>query len=198
MGIFKKSKSDLDEILEVSDFEEPTESNEAETARKESSAGGVRSQAQAPGSAQNYGIEDAIALMRKLPNVNSEITITVVKKTLESAQIQVEEIIGDAQRKENQINQRTNQLSQEINQLQNRITQLNDEITTLTTDLKETTKVKELLQGSIAKQPEAESKPAAKSENKSDNRPRPEAVKKPGESAPGADAQRDNSAAAKA
>ncbi|MDH5328302.1 MAG: hypothetical protein OEZ68_21905 [Gammaproteobacteria bacterium] len=133
MGIFKKNKDD--------DFEA-----DASTYTQNSSISQAKPMNQSrPTSNQNYGIEDAIALMRKLPNVNSDITITVVKKTLESAHIKVAQIISDAENKESQIQDRTTHLSQEINQLQNRIATLNDEITALTADLKETTKVKDLL-----------------------------------------------------
>ena len=143
MGIFKKSKDD-------SDFELEMDVPGAEETSPPSAA--INQPPAAPSSArasikQSYGIEDAIALMRKLPNVNSEITITVVKKTLESANIRVEEIISDAQRKESQIENRTDQLSKEISELQDRIAHLNEEINELTTDLKETTKVKNLLVG---------------------------------------------------
>jgi len=142
MAIFKKSKHDSD--LEF-DLSESTSQKSFETspAMTRPAAGGMSK----PIRSQGYGIEDAIALMRKLPNVNSEITITVVRKTLESANIQVEEIISDAERKESQIETRTDELSKEIAELQDRIERLNGEITELTADLKETTKVKNLLLG---------------------------------------------------
>jgi predicted RNase H-like nuclease (RuvC/YqgF family) len=144
MGIFKKGKNEPEFELETNPVSkqnnfEPDASREHSTP---SSAGSPKASIK-----QSYGIEDAIALMRKLPNVNSEITITVVKKTLESANIQVEEIISDAARKESQIETRTEQLSKEISELQDRISHLNDEINELTSDLKETTKVKILLTG---------------------------------------------------
>jgi len=107
-----------------------------------------------------YGIEDAIKLMRQLPNVDSEILITVVNKTLESANIKVAEIISDAETKENNIGQRNSSLSTRIEQLQKEISQLNSEITTLTDDLKETTKVKNLLMLTVGKA-NAENRPPA-------------------------------------
>ncbi len=145
MGIFKKSRGD-------SDFEIEMDMPSAQEVETSTPSTGVHQPSVATSSPrasikQSYGIEDAIALMRKLPNVNSEITITVVKKTLESANIKVEEIISDAQRKESQIETRTEQLSKEISELQDRIAHLNEEINELTTDLKETTKVKNLLVG---------------------------------------------------
>lgn len=168
MGIFKKSKDDSDfalENIQIEDYE--AEAGEATHHPTPSSHGSSRATIK-----QSYGIEDAIALMRKLPNVNSEITITVVKKTLESANIQVEEIISDAERKEQQIESRTEQLTKEINELQERIAHLNDEITELTTDLKETTKVKELL---LLSGNETE-KPQSKASAEPPKKPKPEPV----------------------
>ena len=93
----------------------------------------------------NYGIEDAIKLMRKLPSVNTEIVVSVVKTTLESTNVQVPDIIADAERKEQSIHKRTAQLEKEIAELEQKIAKRNEEIATLQTDLQETTKVKEHL-----------------------------------------------------
>jgi len=97
-------------------------------------------------SAFNYGIEEAVGLMRKLPDVDTDVVITVVRKTLESANVRVNEIITDAEKKEGNINKRTNTLTSEIEELQKKITLRNKEISILTKDLEETTKVKKLLQ----------------------------------------------------
>jgi uncharacterized small protein (DUF1192 family) len=152
MAIFKKSKHD-------SDLEFDTTSTYSEPAQQPSTSFNSHPAAASvskPARSQNYGIEDAIELMRKLPNVNSEITITVVRKTLESANIQVEQIISDAERKETQIETRTDELSKEIAELQDRISHLNEEITELTADLKETTKVKNLLVGASEAEKQAQ------------------------------------------
>jgi uncharacterized small protein (DUF1192 family) len=173
MAIFKKSKHDSD--LEL-DLVRPASQETIEPSSAETPSTAAAAMSRAVRS-QSYGIEDAIALMRKLPNVNSEITITVVKKTLESANIQVEEIISDAEHKESQIENRTDELSKEIAELQERIGHLNEEITELTADLKETTKVKNLLVGAAesekpqksnaepAKKAREEVAPAASNEN---------------------------------
>ena len=166
MGIFKKSKDD-------SDFEiEMDEPGPLETSAPSAALPQAASTASSPRASikQSYGIEDAIALMRKLPNVNSEITITVVKKTLESANIKVEEIISDAERKESQIESRTDQLSKEISELQSRIAHLNEEINELTTDLKETTKVKNLLVG-VNEQEKSQPKISAETPKKAKEEP---------------------------
>ena len=163
MAIFKKSKHDSDLEFDTisSSAREPAESTPAVTSQPAASRLSKSTRS------QGYGIEDAIALMRKLPNVNSEITITVVKKTLESANIQVEEIISDAERKESQIETRTDELSKEIAELQERIGRLNEEITELTADLKETTKVKTLLVGASESE-----KQSQKSANEAAKKPR--------------------------
>ena len=179
MAIFKKSKPDSDLEFDTSrsstrEFMEPSPGLNPQPSSSSSVTKAVRS--------QSYGIEDAIELMRKLPNVNSEITITVVKKTLESANIQVEEIISDAERKESQIENRTEELSKEINELQTRIERLNEEITELTADLKETSKVKTLLVGAseIEKQaPKAGIEPAKKA--REENASQPNATAQPKE-----------------
>lgn len=162
MGLFKKGKDDSSFELEAAPHHEhdTLEPSPASEPPAHSSVSSSRAAIK-----QSYGIEDAIALMRKLPNVNSEITITVVKKTLESANIQVEEIISDAERKENQIETRTKQLSTEISELQNRIEHLNEEINELTSDLKETTKVKSLLVGA-AEEEKSQAKASAETSKK--------------------------------
>jgi predicted RNase H-like nuclease (RuvC/YqgF family) len=166
MGIFKKSRDDSDFEIEM----------DVPSAQENSAPSATSHHPATPASSpraslkQSYGIEDAIALMRKLPNVNSEITITVVKKTLESANIKVEEIISDAERKETQIETRTGQLSKEINELQNRIAHLNEEINELTTDLKETTKVKNLLVG-VNEQEKPQPKTSTEAPKKSKEEP---------------------------
>lgn len=94
----------------------------------------------------HYGIEDAISLMRTLPADNKELVVTVVKKTLESTQIALEDIIDDAKGKEQRLRDRTQQLQTEIKNLQQEIETRNKEITTLHADLKETLGVKEKLE----------------------------------------------------
>ena len=114
----------------------------------------------------NYGIEEAVGLMRKLPDVDTEVVITVVRKTLESANVRVNEIINDAEKKEGNINKRTNTLTSEIEELQKKITLRNKEISILTKDLQETTKVKKLLQqGERDAKTSGNSKPAEQSDS---------------------------------
>lgn len=96
-----------------------------------------------------YGIQEAIELIRKLPNVNTDIVINVVIKTLESANISVEKIVQDAQSRESRIEDRSGRLITKIEALEAEIAELNIEISQLNTELEETNKVKELLLRSL-------------------------------------------------
>ncbi|WP_455211084.1 hypothetical protein [Kaarinaea lacus] len=180
MGIFKKSKDDSDFEFETEIASAPDEETPAPSANVQQSS--AASSSPRASIKQSYGIEDAIALMRKLPNVNSEITITVVKKTLESANIQVEQIISDAARKESQIENRTEQLSKEISELQDRIARLNDEINELTADLKETSKVKSLLVGA-SEQEKAQPKISSEAPKEAPKKAKEESASQPSASA---------------
>lgn len=93
-----------------------------------------------------YGIEDAIKLMKALPRDNNEVVVTVVKKTLESTDIHIENIIDDANSKEERIRANHKTLEDEIKQLQDQIAQRNQRISELLQDLKETTDVRQRLQ----------------------------------------------------
>lgn len=94
----------------------------------------------------SYGIEDAISLMRKLPSDNMEVVVSVVKQTLESTQISVDDIIADANDKEERLLNRNTQLEKEIQDLQQQIATRNKQITDLLEDHKETVSVRERLQ----------------------------------------------------
>jgi len=93
----------------------------------------------------SYGIQEAIKLMRELPDSDMQIVVTVVKKTLESTRIKISDIILDAKRKETEIITRTKKLENEIRDLQEKVTRRNTEIESLNDDLYETTRVKDNL-----------------------------------------------------
>ena len=153
MGLFGKNSNGSD-----IEFEDNTDESTVTSFTKKPSPSSNR-----PGS--EYGIQDAIKLMRKLPNMNTDIVISVVIKTLESADIRVEEIISDAQERESKIENRSVKLITEIDDLEAQIAKLNTEITQLNSDLEETSKVKTLLLQSIEADspPSKKSKPAAHS-----------------------------------
>jgi len=103
----------------------------------------------APASAARlaYGIGDAINLMRSLPQdlQTTDIVVQVIKRTLESAKIDVAAIIADATRKEDTIEKRIRELQEQIENFQREIQARSGEIQRLQADLEETSRVKERL-----------------------------------------------------
>lgn len=93
-----------------------------------------------------YGIEDAIRLMKALPRDNNEVVVTVVKRTLESTSIEVQDIIDDATAKEEKIREQQKTLEGEIKNLQGEIAKRNQRISELLQNLKDTTDVRQRLQ----------------------------------------------------
>lgn len=94
-----------------------------------------------------YGIGDAINLMRSLPQdlQTTDIVVQVIKRTLESAKIDVSAIIADATHKEDTIEKRIRELQEQIENFQREIQTRSGEIQRLQTDLEETSRVKERL-----------------------------------------------------
>ena len=95
---------------------------------------------------QDYGIEQAIALMRTLPSDSVELVVRVVKHTLESTNIDIPTIIEDATAKEDRIDDRVALLREEIGDLEDEISRRSKEIEDLEDDRKETSMVKERLE----------------------------------------------------
>jgi hypothetical protein len=93
----------------------------------------------------DYGIENAIALMRTLPSENVELVVQVVKHTLESARIDIGAIIEDATEKQQRIEARVSVLKGAIADLEREIETRKTEIGELETDHRETSAVKERL-----------------------------------------------------
>ena len=96
----------------------------------------------------SYGIDHAVALMRDLPADNPEIVVSVVTKTLESANIDVAKIIQDANTKEQDLETQIQDLNDEIKSLQDKIAEKKEQINVSTAILEETRKVREMLKGS--------------------------------------------------
>jgi hypothetical protein len=174
MGIFDKKKGkrpdEFDSPVEQIDLSAPPEavtevsaqaSSEAAEERAEAAGGEPEQQAsQEPRSNPDYGIEQAIALMRTLPDDNVELVVRVVKHTLESTQINIGEIIKDATGKQDRIDKRIKLLKEEIGDLQKEIETRSKEIENLEEDHKETTVVKDRLQ--LAEKLGKDDKPKAK------------------------------------
>jgi uncharacterized protein YoxC len=94
----------------------------------------------------SYGIEQAVRLMKSLPRDNNEVVVMVVKKTLESTDIQVQDIIEDATAKEERLRTQQKQLEAEIKRFQEEISQRSQKISELLQDLKETCDVRQRLE----------------------------------------------------
>src|SRR5262245_18041228 len=71
-----------------------------------------------PARGGDYGIDQAIELMRRLPDANAELVVRVVKTTLESLRVSVGSIIRVAERKESRIRMRVDGLRKEIAELE--------------------------------------------------------------------------------
>lgn len=93
-------------------------------------------------SRRDYGIEDAISLMRRLPDDDLRLIATVIKEALESANIKVSNILKDAEIKEARLEEQIKKLDSEIENLETMIHQRKDAIFELVRDLEETRRVK--------------------------------------------------------
>ena|GEM_PF-3115910 len=100
-------------------------------------------QVAAPAPKPSYGIEDAIRLMRELPDNKKEMVITIVQKTLISAKINVHSIVEDAVRKIDRLEKKNDKLGQEVRELEEAILQRKMEIEKNGRDIEETIEVKQ-------------------------------------------------------
>jgi phage shock protein A len=97
----------------------------------------------------NYGIDQAIELMRALPpssEQNVELVVAIIKTTLESLKVRVTDIIEDASRKQKRLEDRVTDLKREIGDFEKEILTRKDEIGRLEADHSETTSVKARLE----------------------------------------------------
>jgi len=106
-----------------------------------------RTQASGSEAAPGYGIQQAIELMRGLPADprTTGLVVQIVKRTLESASLDVRTIIVDATHREEQIGTRIRPLREEIARYQREIEERRAEITRLQAELEETSWAKEWL-----------------------------------------------------
>jgi TolA-binding protein len=99
-----------------------------------------------PGGKRVYGIAETTMLMRTLPvDQNVELVVRVVRSTLESMNVQLADIIDDAQAKELTLSGRVETLNGEISELSQQIDRRRQEIAQLQEELTETTTVKQRL-----------------------------------------------------
>ena len=93
-----------------------------------------------------YGIAEAILLMRSVPvEQNVELVVHVIRNTLESMNVHLADIIGDASAKEKSLQQRIETLGKEIAEFEKQIDIRGQEIARLQNELSETTAVKDRL-----------------------------------------------------
>ena len=101
---------------------------------------------------RTYSIEDAILLMRDLPKSKKDMVVTIVAKTLESANISIGKIVNDAQKKLTSIETRTKKLHDEIREYEAGIAERRKEIEKLQEDHNETSAVKDSFESLEAEQ----------------------------------------------
>jgi len=104
----------------------------------------------------DYSIDQAVALMRKMPKDNQDLIVAVVRDTLQSANIDVEAIIHDAEHKSAGLQQCVSDLKDKIAALGDEIKDMESQIKQAEQDLAETSLVRKLLQESVAKRSKAE------------------------------------------
>jgi len=140
-----------------------------EPAKKEAPAP-AKAPAKAPAIDQDYGIEEAIALMRTLPTESVELVVSVVRQTLRSTNIDIPLIIEDATAKEKRIDERIAILKAAIIDFEQEIASRKEEIAAITADREETSLVKSRLELAVTlgtkEAAKAKSKPALTSEPK--------------------------------
>jgi len=167
MGLFSRKKLEIedDESLEMEEAPRALPAAEPAPHKPTPPKAEVRSEPAKPARKKRktlaYGINDCIELMRTLPNADIEIVVEVVKKTLESTEIQVSDIIEHAAEKEHDIETRIATLESEIRDLQQETVRRNQEIAELQADLKETNIVKERLELAERRAAGLTDKPAA-------------------------------------
>jgi hypothetical protein len=100
-----------------------------------------------PPSPRVYGIGDAIQLMRSLPvDQNVDLVVQVIRATLASMNVRVQDIIEDATRKEKATEAGISHLHGQVADLERELEARRQEIVGLEADLQETIAVKERLQ----------------------------------------------------
>jgi len=92
-----------------------------------------------------YGIEDVVTLMRGLPGTNPYTTASVVKKTLESANISVSNVVQEGERKVTVVKQKILELEKEMRGLELQAAQRRGELMKVSFELEEMYSVVELL-----------------------------------------------------
>lgn len=106
-------------------------------------------------SASRYSIDDAIALMRDLPDEPDERLMEVICKTLESARIRTDDVLKDAQQKEQRIRREHQGIEQDIAGLQKQIDDKQSKLADMSASLEELTRIKSRFEKVRVPQPQA-------------------------------------------
>ena len=145
MGLFQKSKSEDKNKDELPQYVDTLLEDSHHTTNEEVDE---RFSVASMSLNNKYGIDHVVALMRDLPDTNRDVVVAVVTKTLESANINIVNIIHDAAQKEQSLETEIHQLKDEIKSLQSQIAEKEEKISVSTAILEETQKVKNLLEKS--------------------------------------------------
>jgi hypothetical protein len=95
---------------------------------------------------KEYSVDTAIRLFENLPDFgNSNVIVEVVKRTLESANISIVEIMSDADEKEKDITDKITKLKSEVEKLIKEIGGRKEEVTKLQNELRRVRNVKDKL-----------------------------------------------------
>lgn len=140
-------------------------------------------------SSGRYGIDDAIELLRQLPESEDHQTMSVICKTLESAQIRMSDLLQDARQKEQKLKQQHKGLEQDIEQLQAKIDDRRKQLKQLSESLEEVTRIKARFEQGLGKpktpkEPSASTRPPGSPSDKSTETPKATAGQTPQPSTP--------------
>lgn len=139
----------------------------------------------APSGSTRYGIDDAIALLRELPDRDDEQLVAIVCKTLESARIRPQDILRDAEHKEQRLEKERKGVEQQIADLEKQLKQKRQSLSDLEGSLEELRHTRARLQRTSGAKAQGSGqaqtrKPAAESEAQPATKPaagaRPEAA----------------------
>lgn len=145
MGLFQKSKSTEQNNDELPQYVDNLLENSGRPSNEEIDE---RFSIENMSLGNTYSIDQAVALMRDLPDHHNDVVVAVVTKTLLSANINVNKIIDDARQKEASLESEIQQLTAQIEALQIEIANKKEQINVSNAMLEETRRVRKLLERS--------------------------------------------------
>lgn len=119
---------------------------------------------------RTFGIADAMRLLKSLPvEQNADLVVRVMRVTLGSLNVRVDDIIADASRKERSLEESIGGLRSHVADLEEQLEARRREMTALEAELQEVTRAKERLQ--LADKPSASALPPVTASGHSDGVP---------------------------